>query len=142
MKQFTHYLVLLFLLIFNAVQAQFTVSGAVISEDTKMPIAYTEVYNTTLATSVKTNNLGVFKFENLPAGTYTFVAFSLEYEVVEVTKDISENTSLAFVLPTLRETLSEILITKRKERIFALRKLREVPQTWQVEMLDKFMRKW
>jgi Fe(3+) dicitrate transport protein len=129
MKHLTHYLVVPFLLIFTAVQAQFTISGTVISEDTKKPIANTEIYNTTLSTSVKTNDLGVFKFENLPAGTYTFVVFSFEYEVVEIIKEISENTNLTFVLPVLGETLSEVLITKRKERIFALRKLREVEGT-------------
>jgi len=129
MKHFTHYLVVPFLLIFTAVQAQFTISGTVIFEDTKEPVANTEIYNTTLSTSVKTNDSGVFKFENLPAGTYTFVVFSFEYEVVEIIKEISENTNLTFVLPVLGETLSEVLITKRKERIFALRKLREVEGT-------------
>ncbi|MGK0295566.1 MAG: Fe(3+) dicitrate transport protein, partial [Ulvibacter sp.] len=129
MKHLTHYLVVPFLLIFTAVQAQFTISGTVISEDTKKPIANTEIYNTTLSTSVKTNDLGVFKFENLPTGTYTFVVFSFEYEVVEIIKEILENTNLTFVLPVLGETLSEVLITKRKERIFALRKLREVEGT-------------
>ncbi|MGK0386651.1 MAG: Fe(3+) dicitrate transport protein, partial [Patiriisocius sp.] len=129
MKHLSHYLVVLFLLIFTTAQAQFTISGTVISEDTKTSIANTEIYNTTLGTSVKTNSLGVFKFENLAAGAYTFVVFSFEYEVVEITKEISEDMTLIVVLPILGETLSEVLITKRKERIFALRKLREVEGT-------------
>jgi Fe(3+) dicitrate transport protein len=129
MKHLTYFLVVFFLLIFNTVQAQFTISGTVISEETKTPLANTEVYNTTLATFVKTNNSGVFEFENIPAGTYTFVIFSFEYEVVEITSEISENTNLTFVLPNLSETLNEVLITKRKERIFALKKLREVEGT-------------
>ncbi|MFT4673573.1 MAG: Fe(3+) dicitrate transport protein [Saprospiraceae bacterium] len=129
MNYITHYLVLLFLLISINGQAQFTVSGIVFSEDTKAPIANSLVYNTTLSTSVKTNELGEFKFENISIGAYVFVAFSLEFEVVEITKQISENTNLVFILPTLGEMLSEVVITKRKERVFALRQLREVEGT-------------
>ena len=129
MKHITHYLVILFLFISVHVQAQFTIFGTVISEETKTPIANTQVYNTTLSTSVKTNSLGEFKFEDVSTGLYDFVAFSFEYEVVEATKRISANTKLIFILPTLGETLSEVVITKRKERVFALRQLREVEGT-------------
>jgi len=129
MKHITHYLVILFLFISVHVQAQFTIFGTVISEETKAPIANTQVYNTTLSTSVKTNSLGEFTFEDVSKGLYDFVAFSFEYEVVEATKRISANTKLIFILPTLRETLSEVVITKRKERVFALRQLREVEGT-------------
>lgn len=129
MKHITHYLVILFLFISMHVQAQFTIFGTVISEETKAPIANTQVYNTTLSTSVKTNSLGEFTFEDVSKGLYDFVAFSFEYEVVEATKRISANTKLVFILPTLGETLSEVVITKRKERVFALRQLREVEGT-------------
>jgi Fe(3+) dicitrate transport protein len=129
MKFRTHYLTLLLVLFSQLLQAQLTISGTVISEETQLAIPKTEVFNTATAKSVLTNDLGVFEFKNVEAGTCTLVIFSPEYEVVEISKEISENTNFKFVLPALRETLNEVLVTKRKEKIFALKKLRDVEGT-------------
>ena len=129
MKHVSYYLVLFFLMFHCVMYGQYTITGIVISEDTNTPVPDTEVYNTTLSSATVTNNLGVFTFENVPAGTYTFDAFSFEYKVVQAIVDITKDTSLSIVLPRLGETLNEVVITKRKERIFALQNLRDIEGT-------------
>ena len=129
MKHVSYYLVLFFLMFHCLVYGQYTITGQVISEETNTPVPDTEVYNTTLSSATLTNNLGVFTFENVPAGTYIFDAFSFEYKVVQTIVDISKDTSITIVLPRLGETLNEVVITKRKERIFALRNLRDIEAT-------------
>jgi len=119
----------LLLLLSTPVLAQFTVSGTVLSEETKQPIANAEVYNTTLTQSTVTDAFGKFQFENVSEGTYNFTVFSFEHDIVEKVISVSENTAIKFELPVLGETLSEVIITKRKERIFALKQLKEVEGT-------------
>lgn len=109
--------------------AQYTLSGNVNSESTGASVSGAEVYNLTKGTSVNTDLSGNFQFDDLPAGTYTLAVFSFEFEVVEKELVISENTSVNFQLPALGEQLSEVLIKKRKERIFALKQLKEVEGT-------------
>ncbi len=129
MKHINYYLGLLFLVFHCVLYGQYTITGVVISKDTKAPIQNTEVYNTTLSSTAVTDSLGTFTFENVPPGNYTFVAFSFEYEVVQTTIDITKNTSLTIELPVLEQTLNQVVITKRKERIFALRNLRDIEGT-------------
>ena len=129
MKHINYYLGLLFLVFHCVLYGQYTITGVVISKDTKAPIQNTEVYNTTLSSTAVTDSLGVFTFENVPLGNYTFVAFSFEYEVVQTIIDITKNTSLTIELPVLEQTLNQVVITKRKERIFALRNLRDIEGT-------------
>lgn len=129
MKHVCYYLVLFFLMFHYVMYGQYTITGQVISEETKAPVPYTEVYNTTSSSATVTNNLGFFTFENVPAGTYTLDAFSFEYKVIQAIVDITKDTSLTIELPRLGETLNEVVITKRKERIFALRNLRDIEGT-------------
>lgn len=129
MKHVSYYLVLFFLMFHYVMYGQYTITGQVISEETKAPVPYTEVYNTTSSSATVTNNLGFFTFENVPAGTYTLDAFSFEYKVIQAIVDITKDTSLTIELPRLGETLNEVVITKRKERIFALRNLRDIEGT-------------
>ncbi|HBR52914.1 MAG TPA: TonB-dependent receptor, partial [Flavobacteriaceae bacterium] len=109
--------------------AQFTLSGTVQAEATGQPIANAEVYLTNLSTSTTTDALGNFSFEALPQGNHTLVVFNFEYEIEERQLSFSENTTLTISLELLGETLSEVLITKRKEKIFALKQLRDVEGT-------------
>ena len=109
--------------------AQFSVSGKVISKETKTPIAYAEVYILDLGRSKVSDAEGNFEFLDIPTGTYEFAVFNLEYEVLKNQLTISENTAITFELELLGEQLSEVLITKRKEEIFALRNLKQVEGT-------------
>jgi len=123
-------LISIFLLILNFhAFGQYSISGTIDSAIDQLPIANAEVYNITLSTSVKTNENGEYIFKNVPAGTYTIAAFAFAFDVFEISKEIDTNTRLNFELQPLGESLSEVVITKRKEKIFALKQLRDVEGT-------------
>ncbi|WP_026915371.1 TonB-dependent receptor domain-containing protein [Christiangramia portivictoriae] len=110
-------------------QAQFTVSGTVTSVEDGSPIANAEVWNKTVSEMVLTNENGVFSIENLQEGEYEFAVFSFEYAISEKTVLVEKDTQLNFQLGKLANNLSEVMITNRREQIFALRKLRKVEGT-------------
>ena len=109
--------------------AQFSITGKVLSKTDNSSITNAEVFLTTLGISTKTDASGNFSFNNLSEGSYTIAVFSFEYEVIEKVISISENTTVVFELPLLAAQLSEVVITKRKEKIFALKQLRQVEGT-------------
>src|SRR5690606_30379155 len=92
-------------------------------------IEYAEVYILNLGKSKITDANGTFEFSDIPSGTYEFAVFNLEYEILKKQITISENTTIPFQLKLLGAQLSEVLITKRKEEIFALRNLKQVEGT-------------
>ncbi len=122
-------ILLLVSLVSLSVSAQFSLRGNVTAEASGISIANAEVYIINLSKSTKTNAEGDFVFEDIPQGNHTVVVFNFEYELEEKVLDFNENTTLNFQLPLLGETLTEVLITKRKERIFALKQLRDVEGT-------------
>lgn len=109
--------------------AQNTISGRVISKQGDTAIADAEVYILQFGKATTTNTAGEFKFKNVPNGTYQLVAFSFEFEVLEIQVALTKDISITIELAPLGEQLNEVVITKRKERIFALRQLREVEGT-------------
>lgn len=110
-------------------QAQFTVSGTVTSVEDGSPIANAEVWNKTVSEMVLTNEDGVFRIENLQEGNYEFAVFSFEYAIADKEIFINADTQVNFELAKLSNNLSEVMITNRREEIFALRKLRKVEGT-------------
>ena len=123
------YGLLLLLLCVASVSAQVSLSGTISSEIDGAPINNVEVYLTNLSLSTTTNEQGYFIFQDIPEGSHTLVAFAFEYEIEERALAINKNTLLDISLPLLGETLSEVFITKRKERIFALKQLKDVEGT-------------
>ncbi|WP_405200643.1 TonB-dependent receptor domain-containing protein [Christiangramia sp. LLG6405-1] len=110
-------------------QAQFTVSGTVTSVEDGSPIANAEVWNKTVSEMVLTNEDGVFRIENLQEGNYEFAVFNFEYAIADKEIFINADTRVNFELSKLSNNLSEVMITNRREEIFALRKLRKVEGT-------------
>ena len=94
-------LFLFFLFVNLSVFAQFSVSGKVVSKETQTPIAYAEVYILDLGKSKVSDENGNFEFSDIPAGTYGFAVFNLEYEVLKKQLTISENTAITFELELL-----------------------------------------
>lgn len=122
--------IVLFLLFLNfQTYAQFSISGKVTSEVNNTPIANAEVYITTLGKSTIADFDGNFQFLNIPAGSYEFAIFNMQYEVLKKQLTISEDTTINFELELLGEQLSEVVITKRKEEIFAMKHLEKVEGT-------------
>ncbi|MCP9201213.1 TonB-dependent receptor [Gramella sp. GC03-9] len=110
-------------------QAQNNLSGRVVSAETGEPIANAEVWNKTLSQVAVANLNGEFEMSDIPGGTYDFAIFSYEYAIQERSITIEDNIEMTFELAPLAESLSEVMITNRREQLFALRKLRQVEGT-------------
>ena len=123
-------LTILFSVLLSTVSfSQYTFSGQVNSEDRNLPIAEAEVYITTLGISTTTDNEGNFSFQNLDEGTYSITIFTYEYDLYEETIQLTDNLQKTYTLKQLGDQLTEVIITQRKERIFALRQLKPVEGT-------------
>lgn len=134
----------LFFLLSVSLHAQFSFKGRVTSATTGKNIPEAEVFHVLTGAVEKTNANGEFSFDNLKEGTYTFVIFAESFEVYETQLSLSEDVEKTFVLTKLSEELSEVVITQRRERIFALRNLKPVEGTaiyagkkTEVVLLDK-----
>lgn len=121
--------ILFFLLIGFSAQAQYSLSGKVISSVDDSGIPYAEIYNKTTGNLTLSDENGEFTIEALPEGTYEFAVYSHQYQIVDRNVPISGNTEVVFVLAPLSENLSEVVLTQRREKLFALRKLRKVEGT-------------
>ncbi|MGB7395868.1 MAG: TonB-dependent receptor [Pricia sp.] len=108
---------------------QLTISGTV--TDTKgLPVVDAEVYLKGIQVLETTDAEGRFEFSEVPGGKYTLIVFALEYEVYEKELTFDIPFSLNIQLEPLRaEQLSEVVLTQRRERIFALKRLRKVEGT-------------
>tara|TARA_R100000306_G_scaffold260_2_gene532 strand:+ start:1761 stop:4217 length:2457 start_codon:yes stop_codon:yes gene_type:complete len=117
------------ILISVSAMSQNAITGKVTSSQTNTIIPDAEIYISNTGHSTKTNANGTFQFNDVPDGTYYFVVFTYEYQIQEQTVEVSEDTIVTFQLEPLGETLSEVVIKKQKERIFALKQLRPVEGT-------------
>lgn len=111
------------------VQAQYSLSGRILSSETGEPISNAEVWNKTTGKMTKAGVDGKFVMEDLEGGTYQFAVFSYDYEIEERQLTINSDINTDFRLSPLAESLSEVVLTNRREQIFALRQLRKVEGT-------------
>ncbi|WP_299679849.1 TonB-dependent receptor [uncultured Dokdonia sp.] len=122
------YNILFFILLSFCAHAQYTISG-VITDDTNTPLAGVELYlqggNQVTTTDVQGN----YVFENVQEGTYVLTVFGLSFELIEEPLMIQGNTQKNYSLVPLGESLSEVVLSTRKEKIFALRSLKKVEGT-------------
>lgn len=120
--------IVLFLFISVVAVAQHSFSG-VVTDENGTPIPDVEVYVREASKSTTTDSSGSFTIANIASGTYSIVIFGFAYDLVEerfeINKDIKEN----YTLNQLGESLSEVVLTNRREKIFALRSLRKVEGT-------------
>ncbi len=120
-------------------------TGKVISVNGE-PVANAEIWNKTTGKLTVANENGEYSIASINAGTYTFAVFNYEYTILEKEITVDKDLKVDFELSPLAVSLSEVLITKRREQIFALRKLRKVEGTAiyagkksEVVLLDKVM---
>ncbi|WP_108172959.1 TonB-dependent receptor [Christiangramia gaetbulicola] len=111
------------------VNAQYSLTGKITSSASGEPVPNAEVWNKTTGKLTVANENGEYQVSSLKEGTYVFAVFSYEYEIIEREINITQNTEVDFQLSPLAESLSEVMITNRREQIFALRKLRKVEGT-------------
>jgi Fe(3+) dicitrate transport protein len=120
---------LLFFFILGATNAQEILRGKVVSAEDGLPVADAEVYNRTTGKVVVTNNTGDFEFIDLEAGDYDITVFSFEHEIIERSIQVPGGGPVVFELMPLSEILSEVVLTQRRKKLFALRSLRQVEGT-------------
>ena len=109
--------------------SQYSLTGTIVSADSQAPIAGAEVYNQNTGKLVETNASGNYTFTNLSAGDYSIAVFTYEFEIVKSVVSVQENTVQNFSLEPLGEQLSEVVLTERRQRIFALKQLKPVEGT-------------
>ncbi|WP_041295739.1 MULTISPECIES: TonB-dependent receptor [unclassified Dokdonia] len=122
------YNTLLLILCALSMSAQFTFSGKV-TDATGAGIAEVEVYVRQANMVVTTDASGAFTFDNVTSGSYAVVVFGFAYELVEDQVSITNNVTKNYTLQELGESLSEVVLTSRREKIFALRSLKKVEGT-------------
>jgi Fe(3+) dicitrate transport protein len=109
-------------------QAQYKLSGD-ITDDANTQMSNVEVYLQGANKATKTDAQGAYVFENIKGGTYAITVFGLSYELVEEPVTIQGDVEKNYRLAPLGESLSEVILSTRKEKIFALRSLKKVEGT-------------
>ncbi|MCM5663934.1 TonB-dependent receptor domain-containing protein [Galbibacter mesophilus] len=120
----------LFVLLFcitPALWAQYSIQGVISSEN--KPIAGVEIYDHQSQQLVESDADGFYILENVTLGKHIITIFSYDYKIVEDTLVVTSNITKNYELEELNETLSEVVLTRQKERVFALKKLRNVEGT-------------
>lgn len=110
----------------NSSIAQTKISGITISDNGKI-LASVEVYNKTSGTKHLSDSKGKFSIELEKSGSYELVFYKENYAVSEKTVTTS-NQSIVIILNRITN-LSEVVINKQKEKIFALNKLKDIEET-------------
>lgn len=109
--------------------AQFSLTGKVADKEGN-PLKDVEVYLRQTQSLAVTAGDGSFDFSGLEKGTYDLVAFAFEYDVFEKTIVVDKDVAIAVNLaPLAAQKLSEVVLIQKREKIFALKKLRPVEGT-------------
>lgn len=110
-------------------QGQLSISGMVTGANGEKVVG-AEVYLKEPQLLKVTDNNGSFEFKNLSGGKFTLVVFAFEYEVFEkeLTFDSSLNVDIRLKELKTKE-LSEVILTQRREQLFALNQLKKVEGT-------------
>jgi len=118
---------ILILLLFSVGSfAQNKIAGVVTDGNGKKLIAV-EIYNKTSNTKVFTDALGAFEIDLKKSGSFDFVFFKEGYSIVEQ-NSITTGSTLTIALTKINN-LSEVIIKKQNEKIFALHKLKDIEGT-------------
>ncbi|MEP1034386.1 TonB-dependent receptor [Ekhidna sp.] len=121
--------VILFILLAAPAMAQYTLSGKIIDAETNEPITNAEIYDRNSSQLTATNNEGYFEFSNLAEGKHQVVIMSLEYQTIEQELEITENRNIIVPMEEFQQELSEVVISQKREEIFALTRLQPVEGT-------------
>lgn len=119
--------VIIFSLLQTVIYSQYRVSGKVVSEKNK-GIHKVEIYNESGGLLAKTNVFGEFQF-NTNLETLLLVVYTENYKVKNVVLSAENYENTTIVLSSFTEELSEIQIRTRKEKVFELKRLKDVEGT-------------
>ncbi len=130
-NQFSNLLYKLFIysaLLFGSASsiAQAKISGITTSDNGRI-LASVEIYNKTSGTKYLSNSKGEFSIELEKPGSYELVFYKENYAVLE--KKVETSDERIVIILTEITNLSEVVINKQKEKIFALHKLKDIEET-------------
>ncbi len=120
--------IVLFIAAVTPALAQFSLEGKVVGNE-RSPVTFAQVFNETTNRLYTTNTSGVFVMDDLEAGIHDLIIVGVEYETLKTTVDINQNTSRTFQLAEFQQELSEVVISQRREEVFALNRLNPVEGT-------------
>ncbi len=113
-----------------SVSAQHTLSGTITSFETGEPIENVEIYVNETGTTYRTDSDGYYEISDIPNGTYELYFFFLGYEIVNQSPVVENNdVELNLALEQFSGELSEVAVTEQREKIFTIKRLREVEGT-------------
>ena len=107
---------------------QHTFSGTV-TDQNGTPVQDVELYLSEASLAVQTGVDGTFSFNNVPSGDYNLVVFGYAYELAEEVVSVRGDLVQNYTLTPLGESLSEVVLSTRREKVFALRALKKVEGT-------------
>ncbi|PQJ78260.1 TonB-dependent receptor family protein [Polaribacter porphyrae] len=125
--KFQTQITILFLLLNSSIYSQFTVSGIVVDND-KKPLNKVQLYSEN----------GRFLTETLITGKFTFttkkeritiIVYSESYRIKNIKLNKTNYQNVTITLEGFEEELSEIQIKSRKQRVFELKRLKDVEGT-------------
>jgi len=117
------------LLAVSPLLANFSLTGTVIDAATGKPIVNAEIYNRTINLLTSTNAKGYFEMNDLEAGEYEIVIVSFEYETLEKVIRVEQDVNITIPMKEFGQELSEVVVSQRREEIFALKRLKPVEGT-------------
>ena len=106
--------------------SQNTISGTITSAS-GAKLSLVEIYNKTDGIKYFSDKNGLFAIEVSQSGNYSFTFYKENYAILEIEISTSENNK-KIILEKITN-LSEVVINKQKEKIFALNKLKDIEET-------------
>lgn len=118
--------IIFLLLFFINSSAQNKISGLIIDEKGKN-LPGVEIFNKTLNTKSLSNNNGGFEIDYKKSGSFDFVFFKEGYSIVEQ-NSITTGSKVTISLTKINQ-LTEVIIKKQNEKLFAINKLKDIEGT-------------
>ncbi|WP_436514791.1 TonB-dependent receptor domain-containing protein [Ekhidna sp. To15] len=119
----------LLILVALSSMAQYTLSGNIIDAESKQPIVNAEIYDRNSSQLASTDKRGYFELNNLKGGKHEVVIMSLEYQTLEQQVELTSDRNITIPMEEFQQELSEVVISQRREEIFALTRLQPVEGT-------------
>ncbi len=93
------------------------------------PLGDVDIYIAEANTMTTTSANGMYEFKNLDPGTYSLTVFGFAYDLKEIVITLNQDEVRNFELAPLSDALNEVVLTSRREKLFALRSLKKVEGT-------------
>ena len=126
MMKLKDFSLILFLIFPLVTIAQNKISGVVIDGNGKK-LARVEIFNKSTNTKTFTDATGAFEINEKKSGSFDFVFFKEGYAIIEQ-NSITTGSSITITLTKINN-LTEVIIKKQNEKVFALHKLKDIDGT-------------